>query len=403
MPEEWQSPNLPMGIRLCRHAFEDQVTLVGRPRRVHFARVVYDKRVLCFFLAKAQQLAAELFLWSFVYQFMNRRWLACPVLLVSLSGPLHSQAPDSWQDPSPHSVQFVAVAENVRLEVLDWGGSGRPVVLLAGGGDTAHIFDEFATKLTASYHVYGITRRGFGASSFSATDDPSNRLGEDVMAVIGALRLKRPVLVGHSIAGAELSWVANHFPKRVAGLVYIDAAYSYAFDNGKGADAMEMTKLQAPGPPSPSRADLASFSALAKYSERVSGFRYPEAELRQQRISTPTGGVGKQRDFPGSALFMPILMSARKYTSIPVPALVIFANPHGLGTWIDSNTDPAVLAAAKSYSTALSALTERQEKAVEGGVPTARLVTLPGADHHVFLSNESDVVREIRAFLSGLR
>src|SRR5258707_4207643 len=30
--------------------------------------------------------------------------------------------------------------------VLDWGGSGRPVVLLAGLGFTAHVFDGFAEK-----------------------------------------------------------------------------------------------------------------------------------------------------------------------------------------------------------------------------------------------------------------
>src|SRR5215467_1216744 len=189
----------------------------------------------------------------------SRSWLACPALFVSLLDPLHSQRLDSWQDPSPHSVQFVAVAQNLQLEVLDWGGTGRPVVLLAGGGNTAHIYDEFATKLTASYHVYGITRRGFGASGFSATDDPADRLGDDVVAVIDALKLNRPVLVGHSLAGVELSSVANHYPDRVAGLVCLDAAYSYAFDNGKGADVMDMQRLKAPPAPPPGPADLASF------------------------------------------------------------------------------------------------------------------------------------------------
>jgi non-heme chloroperoxidase len=333
----------------------------------------------------------------------SRSWLACPVLLVSLLDPLHSQQPASWQDPSPHSVQFVVVDQNVRLEVLDWKGTGRPVVLLAGGGNTAHIFDEFAPKLTANYHVYGITRRGYGASGFSATDDPANRLGDDIVAVIDALKLSRPVLVGHSIAGAELSSVANGHPDRVAGLVYVDAAYSYAFDNGKGANVMEMQRLQAPQPPPPGRVDLASFSALTKYYERVNGFRFPEAELRQQRESTPDGGVGKERDFPGGALFMPLLMGTRKYIDIPVPALVIFGNPHGLGTWVDGNTDATVRTAAKSYSSALAALTQKQKKAVENGVPTAHVITLPGAHHYVFLSNEADVVREMRAFHTGLR
>ena len=99
---------------------------------------------------------------------------------------------------------------------------------------------------------------------------------------------------------------------------------------------------------------------------------------------------------------MPLLTGTRKYIDIPVPALIIFANPHGLGSWVDGNTDPTVRAAAKSYSSALDALTERQQKAVENGAPTAHVITLPGASHHMFLSNEADVVREMRAFLSGL-
>jgi pimeloyl-ACP methyl ester carboxylesterase len=100
---------------------------------------------------------------------------------------------------------------------------------------------------------------------------------------------------------------------------------------------------------------------------------------------------------------MPLLTGTRKYIDIPVPALVIFADRHGLGTWVDGNADPTVRTAAKSYSSALAALTERQEKAVENGAPTAHVITLPGAHHYVFLSNEADVIREMRAFLTRLR
>src|SRR5579864_4829849 len=89
-------------------------------------------------------------------------------LAVTVTGFAYDSA--SWHDPSPHKVQFVTVDEGVRLEVLDWGGTGRPVVLLAGRGFTAHVFDGFAEKLTDSYHVYGITRRGFGASSRPPSD-----------------------------------------------------------------------------------------------------------------------------------------------------------------------------------------------------------------------------------------
>src|SRR5437899_1859257 len=66
-------------------------------------------------------------------------WLTCTVLFASLLGTLYSQPSASWQDPSPHTVQFVRVNDAVRLEVLDWRGTGRPVVLLAGGEHGAHI------------------------------------------------------------------------------------------------------------------------------------------------------------------------------------------------------------------------------------------------------------------------
>ena len=332
----------------------------------------------------------------------HRSYLAGYLVLALLAVPLPSRGFVAWKDPSPHATRFVTVDKDVRLEVLDWGGSGRPVILLAGGGNTAHVFDDFAPKLTAHCHVYGITRRGFGASGYSATDHPADRLGDDVVAVMDALNLKKPILVGHSIAGVELSAVANNHPDRVAGLVYLDAAYSYAFDDGNGASIMEIQRLQGPQPPPPSQTDLASFSALQKYYERMNGFLFPEAELRAQRESTPDGGVGKQRDLPGAALFMPLMTGTKKYTAIPAPALVIFANPHSQGIWIDENTDPSVQKAAKTYSTALSALTERQKKSVENGAPTAHVITLPGANHYVFLSNETEVLKNIDTFLARL-
>jgi non-heme chloroperoxidase len=149
--------------------------------------------------------------------------------------------------------------------------------------------------------------------------------------VIDLLNLKRPILMGHLIPGVELSSVANSHPNRAAGLVYLDAAYSYAFDNGNGASVMEIQKLQGPQPPPPGKTDLASFSSFQKYDERVNGFLFPEAELRAQSKSTPDGGVGKERDLPGTALFMPLMTGTKKYTAIPVPAIVIFANPHSQG------------------------------------------------------------------------
>jgi pimeloyl-ACP methyl ester carboxylesterase len=233
------------------------------------------------------------------------------VLLVVVTAPLHSQ-PAGWKDPSPHASRFVPVGGDVRLEVLDWGGTGRPLVLLPGGGDTAHVFDDFATKLSG-FHAYGITRRGFGQSGFAPLTAGADTFGDDVLAVLDALELKSPVLVGHSIGGQELSSIATRHPNRAAALVYFDAAYPYAFQNGKGPTMKEFLDLVNPQPPPPAEADLATFDALGRYFARVLGFTYPEGELRQQRFTTPEGRVGRTRIFPGGSA---LLADMKQYADI---------------------------------------------------------------------------------------
>ena len=292
--------------------------------------------------------------------------------------------------------------KDVRLEILDWGGSGRPVVLLAGGGNTAHVFDDFAPKLINNFHVYGITRRGFGASGFSASEPSAERLGKDIVEVLDSLKLNRPVLVGHSIAGAELSYIATARPDRIGGMVYLEAGYPYAFDDGTGPAMKDFLDLKGPDFPPPSAADLMSFNALQKWDTQQQGIRRPEAEFRQTWESTAEGQPTKARNFPGSAAFMTILSHPKKYADMKVPALVIFALPHVRETWISRSPDPAVRKAADDYFTRLDVLVEKQAKAFEEGVPTARFVRLRGM-HFVFLSNEQEVLREMRAFLGGLK
>jgi hypothetical protein len=51
---------------------------------------------------------------------------------------------------------------------------------------------------------------------------------------------------------------------------------------------------------------------------------------------------------------------------------------------------------------ALNGFLERQAAAIRDGVPTARVVKFTTANHYVFLSNEADVLREMRAFAAGL-
>src|ERR1700728_3450631 len=356
---------------------------------------------------------------------------------------LAPQQPGGWHDPSPHTVQFVAVDTNVKLEVLDWGGVGRPMVRLAGGGNTAHVFDDFAPKLTGSYHVYGITRRGFGASSSPAPHDnnySADRLGDDVLAVLDALKLDRPILVGHSIAGEELSSIGSRHPERVAGLVYLDAGYAYAYYNKSLGDfSMDLAELRAtldrfkmgmnlddekhriselqeqlprfesdltdlrgnldatgPRSPNPNPADLASVAAFQSWGKATFGYAVAEAEIREQFEITPTGGLGKHHDEQAASLA--IIGGEQKYTDIRVPILAIYAVGHNLGPYADK--DPVARDAGLARD-------EADDEAIAGGfqkgLPSARVVRIHHTYHYIFITNEADVLREMRAFLSTLQ
>ena len=321
--------------------------------------------------------------------------VAVSTLLVALVLPLQAQQPAAWKDPSSHVSRFIPVGQDVRLEVLDWGGAGRPLVLLPGGGDTAHVFDDFAPKLISDFRVYGITRRGFGESGFAPLISGSDTFGDDVLAFLDALKLESPVLVGHSIGGQELSSIGTRYPNRIAALVYLDAAYPYAFDNGKVPTLGEISKIGFPQSPPPTDADLATFDGLRQYYTRVLGFTYPEAELRQKRSATPEGGVGPPRSFPGGRT---LTAGMKQYAQLGTPALFLVSSQNP-GRWAETSTDPKI----REQIAGLNAFTERQAKALEDGLPTARVVRLPGANHYVFLSNEDDVLREMRTFIRRLQ
>jgi pimeloyl-ACP methyl ester carboxylesterase len=270
----------------------------------------------------------------------------------------------AWIDPAPHRVQLIPVTDGVQLEVLDFGGTGRPIVLLAGLGNTAHVFDQFAVKLTGVGHVYAITRRGYGASSRPESGYDVACLGEDVRAVLDALRIERPVVVGHSIAGQEMSYLAAEHRQTIAALIYLEAAYRYAYDV-PGEFEKDFPNL----PPPPTTPP-----AVAQPP-----FILPEAERRQQR------------GMPAAA--QAILAGGRQFTDIGLPALAIFASPHDIGA---AATDPA-------FDRFDEAVTERQAGAFERGVPGARVLRWPRASHYLFLTREADVIKEVTDFIASLR
>jgi pimeloyl-ACP methyl ester carboxylesterase len=83
-------------------------------------------------------------------------------------------------------------------------------------------------------------RRHPAGSSTPESGYLADRLGDDVLAVIDALKLDHPVLVGHSLAGQELSSIGSRHPEKAAGLIYLDAVNIYSFYQAGNRNALNV-------------------------------------------------------------------------------------------------------------------------------------------------------------------
>jgi non-heme chloroperoxidase len=311
------------------------------------------------------------------------------------------QSAPTWRDPSPHQVRWITVDSSVRLELLDWGGSGPPLVLL-GCYLTAHVHDDFAPKLTNQFHVYGVTRRGIGASDKPPAGYAVQRSADDVLEVLDSLNAQKSLLVGTSCAGQILTMFASQHSDRLRGLVYIDGAgdpTTPAYDPPMPDPATLPRLIKPPA------SDHTSFEALRIAQRRNLGFAFPEAEWRQQLAANPDGSVG--RSLMSLEIRRAITVDARikpDYSRIRVPVLAIYQAPgpfEKVAALYTIRNEQERAALRQEYA-AMRAMYSRWQDDLRAAVPTARIVELPVANPFMFLSNEADVLREIRAFADTL-
>lgn len=324
---------------------------------------------------------------------MNRSIrFALGLLFVAGSHAVPAQA--VHEPTSSRQARLLRVAPDVSLEVIDWGGHGQPLVFLAGLGNSAHVFDEFAPRFTDNFHVLGITRRGFGASSGALPPNNLDTLVADIKNTLDSLHVGAVVLVGHSIAGEELTRFAETSPARCAGLVYLDAAYDRT-------PLAEIFKTHPPpAPPSMLRADSASLPAVRAYLQRTMGVRMPESEVHAlARFDKGGRYIG---DVTADSLTGRVIAAVRfpPYDRVNCRSLGIFAVA-------DSAVDVVPFYAALD-----SAGRARADAIFEAFRPMGiislarfkkfdayRVVEFHRANHYVFLDRPDDAAVAIRAFL----
>jgi non-heme chloroperoxidase len=304
-----------------------------------------------------------------------RQWLVAVVLCAGM-GVGYAQSSSADRDASPHEVRMVTVDTSVRLEVLDWGGSGRPLLFI-GCYLSAHVFDDIAPKLRDRFRVYAVTRRGVGASDHPAVGYDPQRRADDIREVIDALGMRKPLLVGNACGGHILHTLGGQHPERVGGLVYLEAAED---------PTLKLTDYDFPPA---DRVNVAAFRG------KPTPVTFPPAE--QRRLDAQPIDPTIRKAITEDHLVRP------DYASIKVPVLALYRSATLEQTLKDfppanEREREAVALAVTARRTVLA----RWQGDLLAGVPSARIVEVPNANIFMFLSHEADVLREIKAFAETL-
>ena len=319
------------------------------------------------------------------------------VALLTLGAPAAAWATDhkpaACEDHTPHKIRMVKVAPGVELEVLDWGGKGKAMVLLTG------LRRQCARLRSVRVPVHRLlSRHRHHPARISALEPASERLRRSDQ---GRRRHRGARRLGHRqggvrrafAAGAELSELGQAHRARVDKLVYLDAAdlserflpsrreppapvYTDADLKSLWAFQAATARLQAPREPDQSVCLRLKFDANGAIVDSTSPDWITNKIARaSQRIRRRTGQASRRR---GSASSPYSPLEARQ-------AWYWYLSP----------------AKKAEFDEAWGPIVDWHRRTIgkfeEGN--SANTFLLPGAPHYVYINNEAEVVRWMRKFL----
>jgi pimeloyl-ACP methyl ester carboxylesterase len=272
-------------------------------------------------------------------------------------------------------------ANGIKLHYIDWGGRGETILFLTGFDDSAHVYDDFAPQFTDRFHVIGLTRRGVGESDKPADGYDASTRVEDIRQFLDALNISKVSLIGHSMAGDELTLFATRYPERTAKVVYFDAAYDRT-PEGWLAGLSDPTNK-------PGMVQRARMEALGM----------PEAsKIHVERMPPPDQWAILV------AMHKAIFAFRQDYTKVQAPALAFYAvtaSEHYPSRWLPKNADENLRAKAEAWWKEKGHLLMREQvEKFRREIPHGEIVELNDAKHYLFTGDAAnEVASRTRKFL----
>lgn len=244
------------------------------------------------------------------------------ILLISCN-----QAKNKTEMPTlqPYKEGFIRT-DRIKLHYLDWGGSGQPLILLHGLGDSPYLFEGIAESLQKNHRIIAFSKRGHGYTESIDSLYDTSTLVEDLKLLLDSLRIEKASLLGWSMGGNEISEFAIRFPEGTDKLIYLESGY----DLSDGT--FETIVKTVPVSPFPDKSDLVSLDAYRSWYHR---FWFGDMEWNHVLESNLTTSVSinldssvtvKPDDQISKAYLESIMSYKRDYTKIQAPALAIYTH-----------------------------------------------------------------------------
>ena len=239
------------------------------------------------------------------------------------------QSPEkkSSMESEPEYMEGFIQSGNVKIHYLDWGGSGQPIVLIHGLGDTPYIFQDLASSLKNNLRIIAYSKRGHYKTEASNTRYDIDELVSDLKLLVDSLQINKVNLLGWSMGGNEITEFAIRYPDRTNKLIYLEAGYDLS-DKEFGIIFKSLPQSVLPSPK-----DLQSLDSYRKWYHNL---WFPDIEWNETLESNLQASVLLNKDgsittIPDDSISKLILDSGmsyqREYDRIAAPALIIYAAP----------------------------------------------------------------------------
>lgn len=127
---------------------------------------------------------------------------------------------------APAPLECWASIGDIRVRYLDWGGQGKPVVLLHGLASSADWYNLVAPGLRDNYRIIAPDQRGHGQTTQASAGYDWGTLTQDVIGLLDQLDIPKAAVFGHSWGANVALNVAARAPDRVTALGLIDGGVS---------------------------------------------------------------------------------------------------------------------------------------------------------------------------------